>query len=392
MSKKKPQKPVEKPAMTKKQLSRLRRERRQERLALAFVIIVICLVTGVLAFGFYQENIVKPNLPIAKVNGIPITLITYAKAIDFQKRVLDQQEAYWQEQYQRFKASEDQAFLAQLAQQQLSQIQRARQQLYFSVPEDLIADELIRQETEKRNLTVSPAEVEEAIVKAFQPAAGEPVTDTASIIPTPTPIPPDAWQQKYKQYLSSLRLSDAEYRQLAILPLLRREKLQRALSETVPSSAEQIRLSHIVTDTREAAEAILARLQAGEDFATLAKELSSDASSAAAGGDIGWYPPGILAYDFGDAFEKAAFALQKGQIVTAPVASLAGYHILMVTDREINRPIDADKRAQLQATAVDRWLKQQKASPAVEWYLDSDKVAWVSTQVAKWSGQDASRP
>jgi len=148
-----------------------------------------------------------------------------------------------------------------------------------------------------------------------------------------------------------------------------------------------------VTDTREAAESILARLQAGEDFATLAKELSSDTLSASEGGDLGWYPPGILAEDFGEAFEQAAFALQKGQMVTAPVASLVGYHIIMVTDREANRPIDADKLAQLQATVVNRWLKQQKASPAVEWYLDSDKVAWVSTQVAKWGGgQGTSRP
>jgi len=379
--------------MTKKQLSRWQKEKRQERLALAFVVIIIALVAGVLAFGFYQENIARPNLPIAKVNGVPITLITYAKAIDFQKRVLDQQEAYWQEQYQRFKASEDQAFLAQLAQQQLSQIQQARQQLYFSVPEDLISDELIRQEMERRGLTVSPAEVEEAIARTFQPTASEPVTDTASASPAPTPLPPDAWQRNYKQYLSSLRISDADYRQLAILPLLRRNKLQRALSETVPTTADQIRLSHIVTDTREAAESILARLQAGEDFATLAKELSSDTLSASEGGDLGWYPPGILAEDFGEAFEQAAFALQKGQMVTAPVASLVGYHIIMVTDREANRPIDADKLAQLQATVVNRWLKQQKASPAVEWYLDSDKVAWVSTQVAKWGGgQGTSRP
>ena len=122
-----------------------------------------------------------------------------------------------------------------------------------------------------------------------------------------------------------------------LLPTIRQEKLQVALSETVPVSGEQIRVSHIVTETSEAASAILARLQAGEDFAAVAKELSADTASAEIGGDLGWYPIGLLGDEFSESFETAAWALEKGAVVTAPIASSYGYHIVKQTDR-VRRP------------------------------------------------------
>ncbi|MDP3046299.1 MAG: peptidylprolyl isomerase [Chloroflexota bacterium] len=385
MAKKKARKSPTVVPMTKRQLSRYQKEKRQERLALGFVIVVVLLIVAVIAAGFFQEGIAKPNATVAKVNGTSVTAGAWAKAMVLQSRNLDNQLAYWDNQRLALGGGTDsgQAYLQQIIEQQKQQIQQAQQQLIYTVPDQLIANELIRQEAEKRGIAVTPADMDAAVRDMFQPTPREPVTDTASTTPTPTAIPANAWEQNYKQYLATLGVSDGEYRQIALLPGLQREKLQVVLSETMATSAEQIRVSHIVTDTEDVAKSILARVQAGEDFATLARDLSGDTATTEIGGDLGWYPREILSGEYGPDAESAAWALQKGQVVTAPVQSYSGYEIIKVTDREANRPLDSDKLAQLQGSVLENWLTAQMASPAVERFTTSDVQLWVQAQVTK---------
>jgi parvulin-like peptidyl-prolyl isomerase len=385
VAKKKAQKTPSVVPMTKKQLSRHQKEQRQERLALAFVIAVVLLIVAVIGFGFFQEGFAKPNATFAKVNGTSITAGVWAKAMVLQSRNLDNQLTYWDNQALGLGSSTDgsQVYLKQIVDQQKQQIQQAQQELIFSVPDQLIANELIRQETERRGISVTPSDMDTALRDMFQPAPQEPITDTATTIPTPTAIPANAWQQNYKQYLTTLGVSDAEYRQIALLPGLQRERLQVVLSETMATSAEQIRVSHIVTDTQDVAKAILARVQAGEDFAALARELSGDAATVEIGGDLGWYPRQILSGEFGPYVETAAWSLQTGEVVSAPVQSYTGYEIFKVTDRDGNRLLDSDKLMQLQTSALDTWLTPQMTSPAVQRFLDSEIQLWVQAQVTK---------
>ena len=91
---------------------------------------------------------------------------------------------------------------------------------------------------------------------------------------------------------------------------------------------EQVRASHILVDTQEEAEEILAELDAGADFAALARERSTCPSSGA-GGDLEWFGRGAMVAPF----EEAAFALAIGEI-TGIVATEFGYHIIMLTDRQ----------------------------------------------------------
>ncbi|MGB0133897.1 peptidyl-prolyl cis-trans isomerase, partial [Dokdonella sp.] len=77
----------------------------------------------------------------------------------------------------------------------------------------------------------------------------------------------------------------------------------------------------------EAAESLVTRINAGEDFSELAKTESADLGSRALGGDLGWLDKGMT----DPAFEEALYALEAGQ-VSDPVLSSEGYHVIEVRE------------------------------------------------------------
>ena len=92
-------------------------------------------------------------------------------------------------------------------------------------------------------------------------------------------------------------------------------------------SNEQIKASHILVKTEKEAKDIAAQIKAGGNFEELAKKHSTD-SSAAKGGDLGWFGKGSMV----PVFEKAALALKDGQ-VSDIVKSDFGYHIIKLTGK-----------------------------------------------------------
>jgi len=92
------------------------------------------------------------------------------------------------------------------------------------------------------------------------------------------------------------------------------------------------------------AEALLAEIRAGKDFADVAKASSEDLGSKQQGGDLGWLEPGAS----DPAFEDALFKLEAGQI-SEPVLGANGYHLIQL--REIkaeSRRLFAEVKAELE--------------------------------------------
>ncbi len=143
--------------------------------------------------------------------------------------------------------------------------------------------------------------------------------------------------------------------------LLAMAMTQRVVS-AVPQSAEQVRARHIVVDTAEEARRIHDQLAAGADFAALAGAHSQDPSTRDFGGDLGFFPRGIL---MAPEVEQAAFALQPGQFSDI-VTSTLGYHIVQVVERDPDRPISASNLQLLREQAVQRWIEDLWARADVE--------------------------
>jgi foldase protein PrsA len=136
---------------------------------------------------------------------------------------------------------------------------------------------------------------------------------------------------------------------------------------------ETVRASHILVATREEAESLLARLEAGEDFAALAAEHSLDEATKDSGGDVGEFARG----EMDEAFEETAFGLEIGG--TAIVGTSYGFHVVRVTEKTPAREatlesardeIEEYLKAMKLAERVDTWIADREAEAEIEYLLE----------------------
>lgn len=110
-----------------------------------------------------------------------------------------------------------------------------------------------------------------------------------------------------------------------------RERYDAAIGQF--PTAEEVRARHILVKTKEEAEAIIAELDGGADFAKLAAEKSIGPSKSR-GGDLDYFGRGQMVKPF----EDAAFGLKAGEVSAQPVQSPFGWHVIKVEDRRQSEP------------------------------------------------------
>ncbi len=117
------------------------------------------------------------------------------------------------------------------------------------------------------------------------------------------------------KYLEDKKPTDAE---------LRAEYDQRVAT----MDKKQYRASHILVKTEDEARSIIAQLNAGGNFAAIARAKSLDNVSREKGGDLEWFSPSAMTPDFANAITS----LPKGGTSAAPVKTEYGFHVIRVTD------------------------------------------------------------
>ena len=190
-------------------------------------------------------------------------------------------------------------------------------------------------------------------------------TITATFAPSATPTPytlqgfEDSFKQSMDSYAEALNVSQEDYRRLVEIELLRLKVFEAITAELKPSE-EQVWARHILVADEETAKAILERIKNGEDWSTVAAEVSLDTSNKDLGGDLGWFGRGMMVAEF----ETAAFAVAPGQI-SKPIQTQFGWHLIQVIGHE-ERPISAEAFEQKKQTYFDDWLagERRKAEEA----------------------------
>jgi peptidyl-prolyl cis-trans isomerase C len=92
---------------------------------------------------------------------------------------------------------------------------------------------------------------------------------------------------------------------------------------------EEVHARHILVATEQEAKDIIAQLDKGADFATLAKDKTTDPSGKSNGGDLGYFTK----QDMVPEFANAAFALKPGEYNKTPVKTQFGWHVIKLEDR-----------------------------------------------------------
>jgi parvulin-like peptidyl-prolyl isomerase len=171
-------------------------------------------------------------------------------------------------------------------------------------------------------------------------------------------------QAAFDEWLQATGQAREDYKEMLRQSLLAQRVLDTVTAD-VGSEAEQVHARHIMVGSEEEAQQILTMLQEGADFVALARDRSLDLATKDNGGDLGWFPRGLVALEL----ENAAFALQPGQ-VSGMVHLGEGYHVIQVVERESARPLAPEMQLDLQLAAFEGWLAELRASAVIERFVE----------------------
>ena len=136
------------------------------------------------------------------------------------------------------------------------------------------------------------------------------------------------------KYITERELHGAYFKK-HVIDVVTPEEIKARYEKEIASlpKEEEVHARHILVKTEDEAKAIIAELDAGKDFAALAKEKSTDPNKDD-GGDLGFFGKGRMVKEF----EAAAFALEKGTYTKTPVKTDFGWHVIKVEDKRIAPP------------------------------------------------------
>lgn len=175
----------------------------------------------------------------------------------------------------------------------------------------------------------------------------------------------EAWEKWKTDNL----FTEEEYREAAraqlLTALVRDAIAQTQTPQTNTGNVRQVRARHILVSTEVEAQDVLRRLQAGENFETLAAALSKDVTTRDRGGDLGFFiRENLTTPELAD----LAYSLQPGETV-GPVRTMLGYHIVQTIEFTEAPATVADSALQTE-TLFSEWLQAQRAAATIERYID----------------------
>lgn len=160
------------------------------------------------------------------------------------------------------------------------------------------------------------------------------------------------FQSRVQEELTRNGLTEAQYRDFNKAHVFQ-TKLNDVFTAELPAAIESVHYRQIQVDSLATADALRAQIEAGADFAALAKEKSTDTATKDQSGDAGWAPRGLL----DKTTEDTLFGLSPNQLTTFPTTS--GAFVYQVLEKQVDRPIDGSNKPALANKAFQDWLKSK---------------------------------
>lgn len=247
----------------------------------------------------------------------------------------------------------------------------------------LTQEELIKMEAPKYGIKVTNADVERYL-RAQAASPGGTISDIE-------------FREWYRQQLNNSKVSDSQYKKTVSFTILS-NRLQGYLAARVPTVMPQVHLNWIVVSSEQAADNAIARINSGESFADVAKDVSLDTSTKDNGGDLGWFPPEVAASQFSisestidklavdQVSEPFAHYAQQSSTSTSQQNQTPDYwYILMVSTKDNAHQVDSNSLSVLKNNALNDWYSREIKIHNVRYNFNSETYAWINYQLQKSS-------
>ncbi|MBI9048308.1 MAG: peptidylprolyl isomerase [Anaerolineaceae bacterium] len=409
--------------VSKKVVVKNRKDVEQQKKLIIGAIVVVVVALLVIAYGVLSQTVIPKMKPVATVNKDKISIDDFVDLATYSRYQMKEQYNYDLYIFQLF--GEDMSLAGSFAsdmQQLISQLIPENATIFGEqIIDGMIDTVLMEQQAEVMGISVSEAEIDARIEKLFQynvqeEATATPfptmmptttlseeqltlvtLTPTATLIdteadatatpaleatlepteeteveptenPTPQPTPTEytyeGFQSQYQEFMNTLstyNIGEDFFRTLVRQEILRGKVLAEVTKDVKPLQT-QVWARHILVADKTAADVIHQRLLSGEDdFATIAAEVSIDPGNNTTGGDLGWFPRGVMV----DAFETAVFdELSVGEI-SEPVETDFGFHIIQKLGEE-DRSVSENQYQSILSGAYASWLADIKESADIK--------------------------
>lgn len=340
-------------------------ERRRQRIAYAIGAVLLLVIAGVVAAGIYREFILPPRIMAGQVREVRFTMGDLVERI----RVLQGINRY-----------------------EGGRVDFSRAP--FEMLMRLVRAEILRQAAPGLQIDITDAQIDEELRARFRPEANPGEEPDESQL--------DAeFDNAYVNFLEQVNLTDGAYRRIVEEELQRGELFTYMLA-AVPDAAPQVEVQAITMGVNSDAspEAVKERLNLGEDFASVALEISGSE------GYIGWMPEGVVPefdrYLFGDTeclaqqesgaadapAECAGPSLEPGE-TSDPIYVNETIVLLQAIGPSETREVEPQMQFQLAGALAEKWHEDQVAQGSNEGWVkinfNSDRYAWVTDQVRQTS-------
>jgi len=256
-----------------------------------------------------------------------------------------------------------------------------------TILQGLVDRMLLLQEAKARGITLTEAEVDQRVAKL---KADWPAEEFKALLAQRQQTMDELRADAIAQLTQERLFHDVVYPRVAVT-----EEEIRADVDAHPERSqepEQVHAAQIVVKELDEAKEIRSQLRNGAKFADLARERSLSAD-AKAGGDLGWFPRGVMP----EAFDQVAFSLGAGQISDV-VPTDYGFHIFKVLEK---RPARKKDLAQVRGEVEQRLLRAKQEQAQTEFVaqlrskasirINEPLVAQVTPRAADGRAQETSR-